>query len=97
MYKVVNRAAPFEGDTTVTVALAHLEEPITRPSVYNLQIPVRLENNIFKNVQRRSREHRYRSVEEVIADLRRVLGSIQRIYHVPGAGYGRRDGDHQQG
>ena len=32
----------------MTVALAHLEESITRPSVYNPQIPVSLEKYYFK-------------------------------------------------
>ena len=72
MYEMVTGRVPFEGDNTVTVALAHLEEPITRPSVYNPQIPVSLENIILKCTEKKP-EHRYRSVEEVIADLRRVL------------------------
>lgn len=70
MYEMVTGRVPFEGDNTVTVALAHLEEPITRPSVYNPQIPVSLENIILKCTEKKP-EHRYRSVEEVIADLRR--------------------------
>lgn len=72
MYEMVTGRVPFEGDNTVTVALAHLEEPITRPSVYNPQIPVSLENIILKCTEKKP-ENRYRSVEEVIADLRRVL------------------------
>ena len=72
MYEMVTGRVPFEGDNTVTVALAHLEEPITRPSVYNPQILVSLENIILKCTEKKP-EHRYRSVEEVIADLRRVL------------------------
>lgn len=72
MYEMVTGRVPFEGDNTVTVALAHLEEPITRPSVYNPQIPVSLENIILKCTEKKP-EHRYRSAEEVIADLRRVL------------------------
>ena len=67
MYEMVTGRVPFEGDNTVTVALAHLEEPITRPSVYNPQIPVSLENIILKCTEKKP-EHRYRSVEEVIAD-----------------------------
>lgn len=95
MYEMVTGRVPFEGDNTVTVALAHLEEPITRPSVYNPQIPVSLENIILKCTEKKP-EHRYRSVEEVIADLRRVLihpdenfvtMSPRRIW--------ARDGDHQ--
>ena len=34
MYEMLTGRLPFEGDNTVTVALAHLEEPITRPSHY---------------------------------------------------------------
>lgn len=72
MFEMVTGRVPFEGDNTVTVALAHLEEPITRPSIYNPQIPVSLENIILKCTEKKP-ERRYHSAEEVIADLRRVL------------------------
>ena len=72
MYEMVTGRLPFEGDNTVAVALAHVEEPITRPSIYEPDIPVSLENIILKCTEKKP-ERRYSTVTEVIADLRRVL------------------------
>lgn len=72
LYEMVTGRVPFEGDNTVTVALAHLEEPITRPSIYNPEVPVSLENIILKCTEKKP-ERRYSCVTDVIADLRRVL------------------------
>ena len=72
MYEMVTGRVPFEGDNTVTVALAHLEEPITRPSIYNPDIPKSLEHIILKCTEKQP-ENRYGSAVDLIADLRRVL------------------------
>lgn len=72
MYEMVAGRVPFQGDNTVTVALAHLEETITPPSVYNKNIPVGLENIILKSTEKKS-EYRYGSMHEVVADLRKAL------------------------
>lgn len=79
MYEMVTGRVPFEGDNTVTVALAHLEEPITRPSVYNPEIPQCLENIILKCTEKRP-ERRYSSAMELIADLRKALVSPERDF-----------------
>ncbi len=72
MYEMVTGRLPFEGENTVAVALAHVEEPITRPSLYNPGIPISLENIILKCTEKRP-ERRYGAATEVIADLRKVL------------------------
>ncbi len=72
MYEMVAGRVPFQGDNTVTVALAHLETPITPPSYYNEDIPVGLENIILKSTEKKP-EYRYTSMVEVIADLRHAL------------------------
>lgn len=72
MYEMVSGRVPFQGDNTVTVALAHLEDPITPPSFYNENIPVGLENIILKSTEKKP-EYRYGSMYEVISDLRRAL------------------------
>ena len=79
MYEMVTGRVPFEGDNTVTVALAHLEEPITRPSVYNPDIPQCLENIILKCTEKRP-ERRYSSAVELIGDLRKALVSPERDF-----------------
>lgn len=72
MYEMVAGRVPFQGDNTVTVALAHLETPITPPSYYNEDIPIGLENIILKSTEKKP-EYRYTSMVEVIADLRHAL------------------------
>lgn len=72
MYEMVAGRVPFQGDNTVTVALAHLEDPITPPSTYNENIPIGLENIILKCTEKKP-EYRYGNMQEVIADLRKAL------------------------
>lgn len=72
MYEMVAGRVPFQGDNTVTVALAHLEDAITPPSLYNAAIPVALENIILKCTEKKP-EYRYGTMQEVISDLRRAL------------------------
>lgn len=72
MYEMAAGRVPFEGENTVTVALAHLEDPITPPSYYNEEIPVSFENIILKCTEKKP-EYRYGAMQEVIADLRRAL------------------------
>ena len=72
MYEMVTGHVPFEGDNTVAVALAHLEEPITPPSSFNPKIPVSLEKIILKCTEKKP-EFRYNTAIEVINDLRHAL------------------------
>lgn len=72
MYEMVTGRLPFEGDNTVTVALAHLEDPVVPPREYVPEISAPLEQIILRCVQKRP-ERRYANVTDVIADLRKVL------------------------
>lgn len=72
MFEMVTGRLPFEGDNTVTVALAHLEEPISNPGFYNPSIPPSLENIILKCTEKKP-EYRYGNIMEVISDLKRTL------------------------
>ena len=53
MYEMVTGKVPFEGDNTVTVALAHLETPIEPPSAVNPAVPVSLEKIILKCTEKK--------------------------------------------
>lgn len=72
MYEMVTGHVPFEGDTPVAVALAHLEDPLPLPSRDNPQVGKALEEIILKCTQKKP-ERRYGSMGEVVADLRRAL------------------------
>lgn len=72
MYEMVTGKVPFEGDNTVSVALAHLSEPIPAPSQSNPKVGLAMEEIILKCTRKRP-EQRYQSITEVIADLRKAL------------------------
>ena len=87
MYEMVTGRLPFEGENTVSIALAHLEDAMVPPSVYNPQISVSLERIILKCTEKKP-ERRYASAGDVISDLREALihpegesghGSVQQV------------------
>lgn len=82
MYEMVTGRVPFEGDNTVTVALAHLETPMESPAALNPDVPVSLEKIILKCTEKKP-EYRYRTMGEVISDLRRALLEPDRDFVEP--------------
>ncbi len=46
MYEMVTGRVPFDGDTTVAVAIQHLQEEIVPPSVYAPNLPISMEKII---------------------------------------------------
>lgn len=72
MFEMLTGKVPFEGDNTVTVALAHLEEPIVLPSMLNPEITPALEQIILKCTEKKP-ENRYEKIGDLISDLRKAL------------------------
>lgn len=72
MYEMVTGRVPFDGETTVVVAVKHLQEDIVSPRVYASDIPVSLEHIILKCTEK-SPDRRYASVAELTADLKQSL------------------------
>ncbi|MBE3142865.1 MAG: hypothetical protein IMZ61_02950 [Planctomycetes bacterium] len=66
---------PFEGETPLSVAVKQKSEPPPDPRKLNPQIPEDLGRIILKCLEK-SREKRYRSTEEILADLARVEQSL---------------------
>lgn len=72
MYEMVTGHVPFDGDTTVAIAIKHLQEEMESPRKYVPDIPYSLEQIIFKCTQK-SVDRRYSSMSEVIDDLKHSL------------------------
>ena len=72
LYEMITGRVPFDGESTVAIALAHIKEPITPPSVYDPMIPVSLEKIIMKCTQKKP-EFRYSSADELLEDLKKAL------------------------
>ncbi len=72
MYEMVTGRVPFDGETTVSIAIQHLQEEMTIPSVFAPELPVSLEKIILKCTQK-SPDRRYLNISELLADLKQVL------------------------
>jgi serine/threonine-protein kinase len=72
IYEMVTGRVPFDGDTTVAIAIKHLQEEMVPPSIYTPELPYSLEQIINKCTQK-SVDRRYATMEEVIADLKHSL------------------------
>ena len=72
MFEMVTGRVPFDGETTVAVALQHLQEEIARPSIYAPDLPISFEKIILKCTQK-TPDRRYQTIEELLTDIRRSL------------------------
>lgn len=72
LYEMVTGSVPFEGDTTVAVALQHIQGELPSPRETVPNLPVSVEKIIYKCTQKKP-ERRYAKASELIADLKRSL------------------------
>ncbi len=74
MYEMITGRVPFDGDTTVAVAIQHLQEEMTSPRVYAPNVPISFEKIILKCTQKNA-DRRYQAISELISDLRKSLAN----------------------
>ena len=72
MYEMLSGKVPFEGDSTVTVALAHIQEEATPLDKIDPEIPHSLSKIVMKCMQKKP-DMRYMTASALIADLKRAL------------------------
>ena len=72
MYEMITGHVPFDGDSTVSVAIKHLKEEMVSPAVEVPEIPYSLECIIMKCTQK-STARRYQNCQQLINDLKRSL------------------------
>ena len=72
MYEMVTGRVPFDGDTTVAIAIKHLQEEIVPPSIYTPDLPFSLEQIILKCTQK-DPDRRYLNIGDMIDDLKQSL------------------------
>ena len=72
MYEMVTGRVPFDGESTVAIAIQHLQEEMVKPSAYAPDLPVSLEKIIIKCTQK-SPDRRYDSIGDLLIDLKKAL------------------------
>lgn len=73
LFEMLTGKVPFDGDTTVSVALQHIQDEIPAPSaLVTDEIPVGVDKIVLKCTRKKT-EMRYQSVSELITDLKKSL------------------------
>lgn len=72
LYEMITGRVPFDGDTTVAVALKHIQSEIPPPKEVVADLPISVEKIIYKCTQKKP-ERRYSKAGELIADLKQSL------------------------
>lgn len=74
LFEMVTGVVPFEGDSTVQIALAHIQEEMPNPRNYVEDLPISVVRIIEKCTQKKA-DRRYLKVSSLIADLKKSLVS----------------------
>ena len=72
LFEMLTGRVPFNGETTVAIAIKHIQEEMPSPRDYVPEIPVSVEQIVFKCTQK-SPDRRYPNMAELIADLKKSL------------------------
>lgn len=72
LFEMLTGKVPFDGDTTVSVAVQHIQLEIPAPSSEAAGIPISIDKIVLKCTQKKT-EKRYQSVSELINDLKKSL------------------------
>lgn len=79
MYEMLSGKVPFEGESTVTVALAHIQEDAPSLDTMGQDIPRSLSKIVQKCMQKKP-DMRYMSAAALISDLKRALAEPDGSY-----------------
>lgn len=74
LFEMVTGRVPFDGETTVSIAIKHIQEEMPSPSMYIPDLPISVEKIILKCTQKNP-DRRYFNIEELIKDLKKACVS----------------------
>lgn len=72
MFEMLTGRVPFNGETTVAIAIKHIQEEMPSPRNYVPETPISVEQIVLKCTQK-SPDRRYQKMPEVIEDLKKSL------------------------
>lgn len=72
LFEMLTGRVPFNGDTTVAIAIKHIQEEMPSPRNYVPEIPISVEQIVLKCTLK-SPDRRYQKVDELIEDLKKSL------------------------
>lgn len=72
MFEMLTGRVPFNGETTVAIAIKHIQEEMPSPREYVSEIPISVEQIVCKCCQK-SPDRRYQNMAELVTDLKQSL------------------------
>ena len=72
MFEMLTGRVPFNGETTVAIAIKHIQEEMPSPAEFVPEIPGSVEGIVLKCCQK-SPDRRYQNVQELLSDLKQSL------------------------
>ncbi len=72
MFEMLTGRVPFNGETTVAIAIKHIQEELPSTREFVAEIPFSVENIVMKCCQK-SPDRRYQSTQELVQDLKQSL------------------------
>jgi serine/threonine-protein kinase len=72
MFEMLTGRVPYNGETTVAIAIKHIQEPMPSPRDFVPEIPYSLEDIVLKCCEK-SPDRRYQNMQELVEDLKQCL------------------------
>lgn len=74
LYEMLTGEVPFDGETTVAIAIRHIQEPMPSPRKINPDIPYSVDQIVLKCCEK-SPDRRYQNMQELAADLKMSISN----------------------
>ena len=74
LYEMLTGEVPFDGETTVAIAIRHIQEPMPSPRKINPDIPYSVDQIVLKCCEK-SPDRRYQNMQELASDLKMSISN----------------------
>ena len=74
LYEMLTGEVPFDGETTVAIAIRHIQEPMPSPRKINPDIPYSVDQIVLKCCEK-SPDRRYQNMQELATDLKMSISN----------------------
>ena len=74
LYEMLTGEVPFDGETTVAIAIRHIQEPMPSPAKINPDVPYSVDQIVLKCCEK-SPDRRYQNMQELASDLKKSISN----------------------
>lgn len=78
LYQMITGELPYDAETPLALILRHMNDPIPSARTIDANIPQPVER-VVRKLMAKTPDNRYRSAEELIADIRRIENNLHQI------------------